>query len=52
MGFELWVEHVVGGVGVLVAVDHLVEDMVSEQRVGSVQRRSDPRLRWVEAWSG
>ena len=52
MGFELWVEHVVGGVGVLVAVDHLVEDMVGEQRVGGVERRSDPRLRWVEAWSG
>ena len=52
LGLELWVEHVVGGVGVLVAVDHLVEDMVSEQRVGGVQRCSDPRLIWVEAWSG
>ena len=43
---------VVGWVGVLVAVDHLVEEAVGEQRVGCVERRSDPHLRWMEAWGG
>ena len=43
---------VVSGVGVLVAVEHLVEDAVGEQRVGGLERCSDPRLRWMDARGG
>ena len=43
---------VVRGKGVLVTVEHLVEDAVGEQRVGGVERRPDPRLRWREEVEG
>ena len=43
---------VVRGKGVLVAIEHLVEDAVGEQRVGGVERRPDPRLRWREVMEG
>ena len=43
---------VVRGKGVLVAIEHLVEDTVGEQRVGGVERRPDPRLRWREVMEG
>ena len=38
--------------GVLVAVEHLVEDAVGEQRLGGVERCPDPRLIWREEVEG